>query len=363
MAAAPLSLIVLAVALAAEPASQKALSSRTVAVYPLVPLGTDAEVALRLEALVHAELSAIGEVIVVPRAEATALKDQWDIVGKQCPGHADCLAEFGRGIGADRVLYATVAGLGASYVLDAKLVDSVGRTVLARQSVVLQGEQAVLIRGVRELAVQLVAPTQFVGALDLRIDEPGARVFIDGGEVGVSPLPLLRTLSPGKHALRVVQQGRPDFDHFVEVTYGSTTVLELELASGTVRLSSQDQPPRASIRPKVEDPPGSPAWLLPVGVATSVLGAAVLVAGLVASSQLLLPWLASQQYTRTVEGERTVVTDRDAYRAEVERYHAAEGFWWTGVALGTTGVLLIPLGVVAIVMATGAAADGEVPVE
>ncbi len=330
----------------------------TLAIFPLHPLGTEPEIVERLEELVYAEMQALGTVIVVSQVEVEIAVSQ---LGKDvCTGAPACLAAFGRMMGADLLFFGTVASLGRSYVLDAKLVASQTGAVAGRKSVTLHGDQAVLIRGIRELAVQLVAPAQYVGALDLQISEAGAQVLVDGTVVGTSPMQPLRQLAPGQHSLRIVKEGRPDFERFVNVEFGRTTVLRVDLDRGEAVVQSGAQIGTGSTSGSSASAFGQLAdlgagWSMPIGVGGAVLGAAMLGAGALSATQLLLPWFAAQSYTRESAGGQIVVGDQAAYLEEVDRYHQAEGYWWLGVGLASAGSLLVAGGVGVLLLVS----DGE----
>jgi len=330
---------------------------RTLAVYPLQPLGTDPEVVELLEDIVNAEIRALGNVILVPLTEVATAIERESEEGRECRGGTGCLAAFGRTLGADLLFYCTVATLGGSYALDAKLIDNRNKSVIGRNSVTLKGEQALLIKGVRELAVQLVAPDQYVGTLDLRVAQEGAAVLVDEVAVGTTPLAPLTTVAPGKHVLRVVREDHPDFERFVDVAFGRTTVLNVDLDSGEA--SAASAPSHAKAQQAVATSvPASPPFLFPVGVGALATGGVVLIGATLSAGQLLLPWFGAMQHTRQTDSGQTVVTDRDSYQTEIDRYHAAEGFWWLGVGLGTVGAALVAAGAGALVWDMTAAGEG-----
>jgi hypothetical protein len=333
-------------------------SKRTIAIYPLLPLGTDPEIVNTLEDLLYAEITALGSVYLVQRGEVASRSQHAAQAGEACSGAPDCLAQFGRSLGADQVFYGTVATLGGSYVLDVKLVDSSGGTVAGRRSVTLQGEQAVLISGVRELAVQIIDPDQYVGTLDLRVDEPSAQIFLDGVELGTSPLPQVKGLTPGKHTVRVVSAEHPDFERFVDVVFGRTTVVKVTLSEVQASVST-NEPSSTGEPSSTDEPAGAPAFVMPVGIAAVGLGAAALGGGLFSASQLLVPWFEAVSHTKQTDSGQTVVTDQDAYQTQVDRYEDAEDLWWLGIGLSAAGTALVAAGAATLLWYYSAPADAD----
>jgi len=341
-------LVISALAFVASAPASAAADKRTVAIYPLQPLGTDPAIVERLEELVYQEVGATGRVVLVTRDEVMKVVVQDRQRGVICQGTPDCLATLGLRVGAELVFYGTVATLGGTYVLDAKLVESGHRRIVSRRSSALQGEQAVLIQGVRDLAVQLVAPDLWAGTLELRLQQTGAEVFVDGLAVGKSPIAPLNRVVPGKHVLRIVSADFPDFERFVDVHFGATTVLEIDLAKreaiASTMASSAPASQLAESQPAAAKPVGIGSVLWPVAISATAVGAVVLAGGLVSALQLLVPWFDATQQTTQLKSGTTVVTDRDAYGAAARQYRGALGLWWLGEGLSATGSALIAAG-------------------
>lgn len=223
------SLLPLLLALAS--ATPPAPTARSLAIYPLQPLGTEQQVVDGLEAMLYAEVAKLPAIRLLTRAETTLTIQQTAGAATPCSDDA-CLAKFGVACNVDKLVFGTVASLGQTYVLDLKLIDVRSGMLERRQSTSLSGEQAVLIEGIRAAATQLIAPDLFIGAIEIKLSKPGAEVYLDGVSVGKTPLAVLDRITPGKHALKIVLQGYRDFDRFVEVRLGRTTVVNVAL-SGT----------------------------------------------------------------------------------------------------------------------------------
>lgn len=85
---------------------------------------------------------------------------------------------------------------------------------------------------------------------EIRSEPAGAHVFVDGGEVGLTPLRLVGRVSPGRHVLRVELEGHRTFVRKVPI-------------EGVFRLSMKLQPvhpePLPQTGPKAAEPPTVPA--------------------------------------------------------------------------------------------------------
>jgi hypothetical protein len=88
-------------------------------------------------------------------------------------------------------------------------------------------------------ALDLLAP--YVGRLAVETSEPGATVYVDGAEAGVSPLPAPLEVDVGRHAVAARREGFDEASQSVDVPR----------EGGSVRLTL--------VRPAPEAPPRAPA--------------------------------------------------------------------------------------------------------
>lgn len=218
--------------LAAAP-DEATTGPRQVALLPLQPLGAPAETARSLDALLRAEVARLdGIKLLTPKqTEPAVLVMSGDIEGCRS---VECLARAGTACRADWVLFGTAGSLGESHTLDLKLVDVAGQTEARRLTVKLTGDHDVLIEGLRTAVAQLVAPEQFVGALEIELPASGAEVFIDGRSHGKTPLGRIEGLAPGEHALKIVLPGYEDFDRFFTVHFGRTALVRATLSDNGI---------------------------------------------------------------------------------------------------------------------------------
>ncbi|MBN2362196.1 MAG: PEGA domain-containing protein [Deltaproteobacteria bacterium] len=204
-----------------------------VALLPLQPLGASADSVRSLDAVLRAEVGRLGGIKLLTAAQtaAAARAARADIEGCRS---VECLSRAGQVSDADWVVFGTVGSLGQSHLLDLKLVDVAGQTEARRLTVKLAGERDVLIEGVRSAVAELIAPDQFVGALEVELAEAGAEVFLDGRSVGKTPLGRIEGLAPGEHALKIALPGYEDFDRFFTVRFGRTAYVRASLTGSGI---------------------------------------------------------------------------------------------------------------------------------
>ncbi|MBN2358999.1 MAG: PEGA domain-containing protein [Deltaproteobacteria bacterium] len=314
---------------------------RTVAIYPLQPLGTEQQVVDRLEALLHAEVDKLSAIKLQSRAETLLTIKQTADAATPCSDDA-CLAKIGVSCNVEKLVYGTVASLGESYVLDLKLIDVRSGLLERRQSASLSGDQSVLIEGIRAVSTQLITPELFVGTLDLKLGKPGAEVFLDGVSVGTTPLAPLDRVTPGKHALKIVLQGYQDFDRFVEVKLGRTTVVNVALSGtsidATIEAQADATPANVPVL-VVAEAPEQPGLLdSPLFVTGALTGGAGLALALIGGGLVVFCHNGySVEGTREItENGKTyvVVDDERAYNQSLLDGGLLLTSGWSGVGVG-----------------------------
>lgn len=359
--------------------AQAAPKARSVAIYPLQGLGTEADIVERIEDLLYAQVKTIQGVRLFERDAMSKLLQKSN---KACAGDLGCLAGVGRSARTASVIYGTVASLGDSYVLDLKLIRVRGAREIRRQSISLSGDQAVLINGIRETVTQLIAPEQYVGSLDLRLDKPGAQVFVDGDLVGKTPLKPLDSLRPGKHALKIVLTGYTDFDRFVDVQFQRVTIVNVALSGTSIdatieaaeatAMAEGGAPVIVVAEDKNQLEQQHNAWKSPLflsGLGTSVTGLMLLSAGVTALlvangqfAQLNNPNLMGP----ASDDDDTIVLNVGLSDPSLELfrdwYDQANGTWVMGQSLTAMGVLFV-VGGGALITWDLLARPREVPVD
>ena len=216
-------MLALALLLTLQTAPQAQPAQRPLAVFRIDPLGLDPETVARLEALLRAELERIVGSGLPTRREVARLVDG-DAKLSNCTGEPDCLAEIGRGLHAQQIVVGNVGGLGDSYVINMKIVDVRSAKELRRVSEPLHGDPDLLIEEIRVAAYRLVAPEKVRGALAILTDARGARIFLDGTPIGVTPVVgPISGLLVGDHSLRIAREGYADFLRPITIRFQKTT--------------------------------------------------------------------------------------------------------------------------------------------
>jgi hypothetical protein len=231
----------------ALPVGARGSSKRRVVVYPLRNLGVEEDVASSLLGFLRAEVAKLPGVAAVDLAKRGAL------VGANCRGEPKCLAAAGSKLGADEVVWGTVAGVGEAYSIDLKRIAVRSAREVARVTETLTGEREGLIDHVRAAAYKLLLPRSYVGTIELDIAEPGVEVFLDGKSSGTSPLRgPIANVAPGKHALKFVKVGFADLDRFVDVRFARATVVRVDLRNDVITGVMAEQTSAGPVAPEPE---------------------------------------------------------------------------------------------------------------
>jgi hypothetical protein len=246
----------------------------SIALLSIDPLGLDAELVGRLEALFRLELERLqGAPLPTRRTVDKVIAS--DPVLRGCTGEPECLGAIGKKLGVSFVVSGTVAALGDSYVIDLKLVDVATGKEIRRVEEPLSGSPDELIEAIRVAAYRLFAPEQLKGSMAVLADVNGAQVFLDGKLLGKTPIAqAIANLAVGKHSLRIVASGYADFLQEVEVRFQKTTQVVVSLQRA--RVAGPVGPPGSG--PPVDEPVPwyASTWgYVGVGVAAVAIGVLV----------------------------------------------------------------------------------------
>ncbi|HYS07563.1 MAG TPA: hypothetical protein VEP66_02420 [Myxococcales bacterium] len=298
-----------------------------VALLPLRPLGAPPDVVHALEVTLRNELANLPEARLAPANEvAQALKREPD-----CEARISCAAAAAQHAGARQLIVGTTSQFGDAFMIDLKLLDAKTGQELRRATHPVSGSQNALIETVRETAVQLLAPSRFVGSL--RVEVPGASgalLFVDGKPLGTLPLARpLEGLLPGQHVVRV-QDKDQETSTFVEVRFGKTTDAHIEL--GAAQVVSL---PAAALPTLAEASQHKPAWVRPAAIGMLGAGVASAVIGLAFHAKAAystasdLPGLAASNQLQRRDAPRSLDADQNT--------NLARGFYVAAAVLTAAG--------------------------
>jgi len=300
----------------------------------------------RLRGVALLECAAIEAPAVVAAPEPGA---DGELTPSSCDdGEERCLAQLGQTCGATQVVYGTVGTMVDSYVLDLKLIDVGQGDAAGRSTVSLSGDQEVLIDGVRVALTKLVAPEQYLGSFELRLELPGAEVYLDGEKVGVTPLERIGGLTPGEHQLRVVIEDYEALERPIDIYFARTTVLNVSLSGKAIDVTVQTTVVEARA-PTEEDAPApiteeaSPldSPLLLGGALAAGTGIAVLLVSGVGWILYASAYADMAGVTSVGDDGKVLVDDADAYDGF---YEQAKAGWNIGIFAGVAGGLLLATG-------------------
>ncbi len=271
---------------AAQPtAGQPTTSPRDrVVVAPLATLGAESSAAdvRAAQRLVTRALASLGSVDLVGHtAMLDAIKRARRPQLRACDGDTDCLSDLGGLLGADYAVYGEVGGLGRAQVVYLKLVDARARSEVRSEVLELGGAGSADTEA-RAAATRLLAPGRYLGSLVLTSNVRGASIFIDGELRARSPTRSF-SLPVGAHALRVTHPEYRDFVRFVDVEFGTTARVAVDLrpyraVAGDIRRTAAPRPIPVGPDPGVEPTPWYRRWYtIAGGGALLLVGSAVAV--------------------------------------------------------------------------------------
>jgi len=273
----------LARAIEPQPAPAPPVARRIVVVAPLTGLGEGGPDLAPVQVLVVAGVAGVpGVTIVSDRDMRAAVKKAKRKELESCESNAACLAELGKLVGAQVVIAGDVGELSGGLVAYLMAVEVQSGKDLGSTTAVLSGDASAKQNEARAAAYRLLAPGAYVGKVAMSVDVAGAVIYMDGKQLGRSPMSPA-SASVGTHALRVTHEQYRDFVRFIDVKFDATTKLDVNLKQYPIvsdRMRETDRSPLAPtglVRPR--------PWYRK-GWAVATFGAVVLVGTVLTVSAL-----------------------------------------------------------------------------
>jgi hypothetical protein len=176
-------------------------------------------------------------------------------------------------------------------------------------------EKGLITKRLKEIAPK-------TGWLSIRVSEPGAEVDVDGASIGTSPVPALKRVAVGTHAVHVVKAGFQPFDASANVPADDKAVVEVTLppaaqrghvvvhASGTEPLRVLVDGVDVGVTPWEGDlPPGSHTIAGRSSSSTAEAQAVQITAGSKTSIDLVSSATAAHLQIRTNDGKGIIYVD------------------------------------------------------
>ena len=234
-----------------------------------------------------------------------------------------CMAQAGKTLGADKLLYGTLRkGKGGSISVALRLLDVKNATIdrqinetVARKD--LSPAQALAARYFGALVDVDSKPV-----LNVLSDTPGAHVDVDGKDRGATPV-TLRDLPAGSHTVRIAQAGRETMVKTIDLRAGGTFEINAQLEVAKVVIVVPTAPPPGVVEPS------APTVVTPAprhpGRAAKIVGITAGVAAVVMGAVAIYTWrtysgLEDTAHTnlealRTSAGSNPTATQREFFRS------------------------------------------------
>lgn len=246
-----------------------AAAEKTIAVAPLSTLGAEDKSAATKKVLAQIEqaLQQQGNKVIPATQVSAAIDKAKKPLLKQCEGDAACFADVGKLVNAQVVVSGEVGGLGDSKVIYLLATDvATGKEM--RSTTLTVGSTT--DGGAMGAAIRLLDPDKYRGTLHFTIDAQGATVFINGTKTPLSARGEI-ALPVGTQAVRVTHPEYHDFIKFIDVTYGKTVDVPVNLQQYPI--VEHDVKARPTSRDTIVyiDPPWYRRWYIyPIMAAVAV---------------------------------------------------------------------------------------------
>jgi hypothetical protein len=205
-------------------------AERVVAIAPLSTLGAEDTSAgtRQLIGQIETAVAALpGTRVVRAQQVSDAIKKARRPQLRACEGDAACLGELAGLVGAQIVISGEVGGLGDSRVVYLAATENgkeLRSTTLAVGAAGVRDDAG----GARGAAVRLLDPDGYRGTIRFAIDVTGATVYVNGSKIPLSPAGEV-ALPVGAQAVRVTHPEYHDFVRFIDVPFGKTTDVAVDM--------------------------------------------------------------------------------------------------------------------------------------
>ena len=207
------------------------------AVLDLTPYGVDASMATNLTQVLASEIKRVEGTTVISREDVTAVMQMQQTKMQVGCDDVACLVELGGALGVEMIAAGTVGKMGSAYVVSLRLISARVSRVDNVVTETFSGSEDQVILAVRRAARALLGinTAESRGTLVISVSEPGARIFMDGTPLGVSPLPPIPNLPPEQHAVQVSRDGFLEWQGDAYVEPGEATALWVKLEKRPLR--------------------------------------------------------------------------------------------------------------------------------
>jgi hypothetical protein len=215
--------------IAVAAAASHALADRVVAITPLSTMGAEDKSAptKKLLGQIEQAIAALpGTKLVNAVAVSAAIDKAKKPQLKQCESDPACLSELGKLVGAQLVITGEIGGLGDSRVVYLNATD-VGASRELRSTTLAIGGTAAADTP-EGAAIRLLDPDRYRGTVKFAFDVAGATVLVNGTKVQLSPAKEI-PLPVGTQAITVTHPQYHNFVKFVDVEYGRTTTVDVNM--------------------------------------------------------------------------------------------------------------------------------------
>ncbi len=204
------------------------------------------------------EFVGIGAFKVIERSKRDEiLKEQ----GFQQSGACDatsCLVEAGQYLGVQKMFGGTIGKFGSVFAVELRMIDVKTGEIDLSFSREYTGDVSTLLRAMKEAAAEFSKwkpkPTAVpmaearaeYGSLRVQSTPAGAKIFLDGSEVGSTPA-LLPNLEVGEHNIVIVKEGYSSFSKTVSLAKNVTASVNAVLTREYGTLTITSEPANSSV--------------------------------------------------------------------------------------------------------------------
>ncbi|MFT3698269.1 MAG: PEGA domain-containing protein [Kofleriaceae bacterium] len=245
-----------------------AFAQKTIAVAPLSTFGAEDKSAAtkKLVGQIEQAVGQHGDKVIPASQVSAAIDKAKKPLLRQCEGDSKCFTEVGKLVSAQIVISGEIGGLGDAKVVYLLATDVATGNPLRSTTLAVGSDDG----GAAGAVLRLLDPDKYRGTLHFTIDAQNASVFINGAKTTLGPKGDI-ALPVGTQAVRVTHPEYHDFIKFIDVTYGKTIEVPVNLQQYPIVEHDVKAKPTSRDTIVYVDPPWYRRWYIyPIMAAVAV---------------------------------------------------------------------------------------------
>jgi len=230
-----------------------AQEKRTLAILDFDGLGISQQEAQLLTNRLRTLLVQTDSYRVIERGQMEQILQEQNFQLSLCTSQ-ECAVEVGQLLGAQEIMTGSIGKIGQTFTVDLRIVDVETSSILKTASYDIRGEiDQMLTEGMVEVA-RRVSENSALGAgskygtLNVYSQPEGARVLVDGEEMGVTPFAATELSAGEEHTIQMMLDGYESYTESIVIDEGENPAINIGLEPIWNSVAIETKPRKANVQ-------------------------------------------------------------------------------------------------------------------